>query len=92
MKKRQPLTIPEGYTLEEITALAEQQLREQRNKYNKNHPEIVKQQRLRTYANFLRRNGMLVMNVQVPAPPWNELQEKFILQAIKANMEGLRNE
>lgn len=84
--------LPEGVTLDELTEYAERKIREKRRQYNRDHPEIVKQQRLRTYANFLRRNGMLVMDAQVPAPPWNELQEKCILQAIRANMEGLRNE
>lgn len=84
--------LPEGVTLEQLTAYAENKLREKRRQYNASHPEIVRQQRIRTYANFLRRNGMFVMDAQVPAPPWNELQEKCILQAIKANLEGLRNE
>lgn len=90
--KRKPLTIPEGYTLEEITALAEQQLREQRNKWNREHPETIKRQRIRTYSNFLRKNGLFVMDAELPALPWNKDQERMIINAIRANVEGLRNE
>lgn len=91
MAKRKQFTIPDGYSLEEITELAEQLLRDRRNEYNKNHPEIIEQQRLRTYSNYLRRHGMFVMNAELPQPPWTELQEKYILQAVRANMEGKRN-
>ena len=90
--KRKPLTIPEGYTLEEITALAEQQLREQRNKWNREHPETIKRQRIRTYSNYLRKNGIFVMNAELPALPWSKDQERMIINAIRANVEGLRNE
>ena len=89
---RHSFTIPDGYTLEQITELAEERLREQRRNYNKTHPEIILQQRLRTYANTLRKHGFFVMKGTVPPPPWNELQERSILRAIQANQEGLRNE
>lgn len=86
--KRKPLTIPEGYTLEEITALAEQQLREQRNKYNREHPQVVERQRCRTYKNFLQRHGMVVIEA-LPPQPWDTATEKNILQSLR---EGLRYE
>ena len=89
---RREFTIPDGLTLEQITELAEQKLREQRNEYNRKHPDIVKQQRLRTYANYLRRHGFLVMKGDLPDPPWSDLQERAILRAVQANKEGMRNE
>lgn len=55
--------IPDGVTLEQITAYAEQRLREQRRKYNKEHPEIIEQQRIRTYTNFLVKRGYEVKKV-----------------------------
>ena len=55
--------IPDGVTLEQITAYAEQRLREQRRKYNKEHPDIIEQQRIRTYTNFLVKRGYEVKKV-----------------------------
>lgn len=91
-RTRKPLQIPEGFSLEEITALAEQQMREKRNQWNREHPETIKRQRIRTYANYLRKNGLFVMNAELPALPWNKDQERMIINAIRANVEGLRNE
>ena len=86
-------TIPEGYTMEEIVSMAEQKLRDQRNKYNRTHPEIIEQQRIRTYINYLRKRGKLVLDAsQLPALPWDEPQGLSILKAIRENVEGLHNE
>ena len=89
--KRKPLEIPDGYTLEELEEAAKEYIRRKRREYNKKHPDIIEQQLLRTYTNKLRKNGFFVMHAELPEPPWTEDQEKFILQAIRANMEGLRN-
>lgn len=86
-------SIPDGYTMEQIVSMAEQKLRTQRNEYNRTHPEIVKQQRIRAYSNYLRKNGLLVMDVNgIPQPPWDELTGRSILNAIRANIGGLRDE
>ena len=90
--KRKPLEIPDGYTLEELEEAAKEYIRRKRREYNKKHPDIIEQQRLRTYANALRRNGFFVMNAEIPDLPWSETQEKMILQAIRANVEGRRYE
>ena len=89
----QRFAIPDGYTMEEIVSMAEQKLRDQRNKYNRTHPEIIEQQRVRTYSNYLRKRGKLVIDATfLPPLPWDELQGRSILGAIRANLEGLRDE
>ena len=80
------------YSLAQIEEYAAQRARQQRNAWNAAHPELVKQQRIRTAANLLRRNGYFVMKEQFPAPPWTDLQIRAIQQAILANQEGLRDE
>lgn len=85
-------SIPEGYTMDQIVSMAEKKLRDQRNEYNRTHPEKVKQQRIRAYSNYLRRNGVFVMDAEIPPLPWDELTCRSILNAIRANMGGLRDE
>ena len=91
-RTRKPLQIPEGFSIEEVAELAAQHLRQQRNEYNRQHPEVIRQQRIRAYSNFLRKNGLFVMNAELPSLPWSKDQERMILNAIRANVEGLRNE
>ena len=87
-RTRKPLQIPEGFSIEEVAELAAQQLREQRNKYNREHPQVVERQRIRTYRNFLQRHGMVVIE-KLPPQPWDPATEKNILQSLR---EGLRYE
>lgn len=86
--------IPDGVTLEQITAYAEQRLREQRRKYNKEHPEVIEQQRIRTYTNFLKKRNFIV--IPGPLPPveeWDyEPTKKAILRTLMMNMEGACDE
>ena len=91
--KRKPLTIPEGYTLEEITALAEQQLRDQRNKWNREHPETIKRQRIRTNTNFLKKHGFMVLDIKnLPKDiwGWDELTQRSLVNAIRAAVQEYR--
>ena len=86
-------SIPDGYTMEQIVSMAEQKLRDQRNKYNRTHPEVIEKQRIRTYSNYLRKHGMLVLDATyIPPLPWDELTGRSILNAIRANIGGLRDE
>lgn len=87
-RTRKPVVIPPGYSLEELTELAEAHLRQQRNEYNRTHPEVVERQRCRTYKNFLQRHGMVVIE-KLPPQPWDPATEKNILQSLR---EGLRYE
>ena len=87
-RTRKPLQIPEGFSIEEVAELAAQQLREQRTKYNREHPQVVERQRIRTYRNFLQRHGMVVIE-KLPPQPWDPATEKNILQSLR---EGLRYE
>lgn len=82
------MVIPEGYSLEELTELAEAHIRQQRNEWNRRHPEVVERQRCRTYKNFLQRHGMVVIE-KLPPQPWDTATEKNILQSLR---EGLRYE
>lgn len=92
MAKSHDWQLPEGVTLDALTEYAERKIREKRREYNRSHPEIVMQQRKRTYANFLRKQGVFVMDAKLPDLPWSKDQERLILNALKANVEGLRNE
>ena len=84
--------LPDGYTQDQIDQYAAELERKRRRVYNQNHPEIVLAQRTRAYVNFLRRQGYFVMHAALPELPWNKDQERMILNAIRANAEGLRNE
>lgn len=52
--------LPAGYDLETVTAYAEEQERRKRREWNRNHPELVEQQRIRTYCRFLAKRGFTV--------------------------------
>ena len=82
----------ENFTQEQLEQYAAQRARQQRNEYNRRHPEKTLQQRLRASANLLRRHGFTVIKGVFPAPPWTDLQVRMLEQAILANQEGLRNE
>lgn len=90
--ERHEWQLPAGFTQEQIDRYAAEQERKRRRQYNQSHPEIVRNQRIRAYANFLRRQGYFVMHAALPELPWNKDQERMILNAIRANAEGLRNE
>lgn len=91
--ERHEWQLPEGFTQEQIDRYAAEQERKRRREYNQRHPEIVRNQRIRTYSNFLRKQGVFVMDAgSFPPQPWDSLTEKAVLQAVRANLEGLRNE
>ena len=52
--------LPAGYDLETVTAYAEERERRKRREWNKNHPELVEQQRIRAYCRFLAKRGFTV--------------------------------
>lgn len=75
-------------TLEQVQEAAEKLLRERRNKYNAQHPDRVEQQRTRTYINFLTKRGYFVMDTKTlpeDAWSWDELTQRSILNAVRAN-------
>lgn len=47
-------------TPEELDRYILERQRQQRREYNKRHPEIIMQQRIRAACNFLRKNGFTV--------------------------------
>ena len=76
------------FSLEQIEEYARQRERQQRNRWNREHPEKVMQQRIRTAANLLRRHDYTVIKGKFPPPPWSELQVRALQQAILANQGG----
>lgn len=52
--------LPAGYDLETVVAYAEERERKKRRDWNRNHPELVEQQRIRTYCRFLVKRGYTV--------------------------------
>jgi len=90
---RKPFTVPDGFTLEQITELAELRLRDQRNKYNKEHPEIIERQRIRTNTNFLKKHGFCVLDIKnLPKDiwGWDELTQRSLVNAIRAAVQEYR--
>lgn len=77
--------LPDGLTLEMLDDYARKRENARRRADYARHPERAERQRLTTYTNFLRRHDRIVMAAP-PAPPWNETQERAILQAVRAAM------
>ena len=77
--------LPEGLTLDQLDEYARQRENARRRADYAAHPERALRQRLSSYSNFLRKNGRIVI-ARPPAPPWNDLQQKAILQALEAAM------
>lgn len=78
--------LPEGVTMEQLDAYAMQKERERRQKWRLNHPDKLMQQRINASRNLLRRSGFDVIP-KLPPLPWNELQQRCILQALQLNAE-----
>lgn len=79
--------LPDGLTFEDVEELIRQRENEKRREDYARHPERNIRQRKSAYANFLRRQGCLVMDNVPPAPPWTELQQRAILHAVEAAMK-----
>lgn len=55
---------------EQLIEMAKRRLLDKRNEYSKRHPEIIEKQRLRTYANFLRKHGYFVSEAGRETGTW----------------------
>lgn len=53
--------LPAGVSLEDVTEYALQVERKRHREWNRNNPEKVLAQRMRTYCNFLRKHGFTVI-------------------------------
>ena len=61
---KQKWELPAGYDLETVVAYAEERERRKRREWNAKHPELVEQQRIRTYVRFLAKRGFTVTNAE----------------------------
>lgn len=53
--------LPAGVSLEEVTEYAQQMERKRHRDWNRNNPDKVLAQRMRTYSNFLTKHGFTVI-------------------------------
>lgn len=86
MPRKEPMTLPDGITLEMLDEYARQRENARRRADYARHPERVERHRQATYTNFMNRHSLLV--VPMPPPwPWSDLQQKCIMQMIKKAMQ-----
>lgn len=91
MANRKPYTIPDGWTMEMLEEAAAEYARKKRNEYNRAHRDLITQQRIRTSANLLRKNGYYVMAIDaMPAGEpfdWAEGEVRFVIGSIRSYIE-----
>lgn len=91
MANRKPYKIPDGWTMEMLEEAAADYARKKRNEYNRAHRDLIEQQRIRSSANLLRKNGYYVMPIDaMPAGEpfdWQEEEVKMVIGSIHGYIE-----
>ena len=83
--------LPDGLTEEMLIDYARNRENARRRADYARHPERVERQRMTTYTNFLNRHGKLVIPAP-PPPPWTDLQERCLLNMLKAALQEVNQE